>query len=221
MAQATVAVDGEGGCRMIELRDVRLTDLPALYAISLATGHAGRDASHLHREPRLIGEIYSAPYALLSPELAIVAEDADGVAGYVVGALDTDAWESRLEHEWWPQLREIYPDPGDRPEPSWDADQRRRYMIHRPVRTPRELTDPYPGHLHMNLLPRLQGRGVGAQLLAAWLARAAAAGLTAVHIGVNRHNPRGGAFWAREGFTDLPPLDGVFARTRWMGRRIG
>jgi GNAT superfamily N-acetyltransferase len=204
----------------MELRTAREDDLPALYAISLATGHAGGDASHLHRHGRLIGEIYSAPYAVLAPELAVVAEDADGVAGYVVGATDTAAWEARLERDWWPRLRTVYPDPGETPHPSWDADLRRSWMIHHPVRTPAELTGPHPAHLHMNLLPRIQGQGVGPRLLAAWFARAADQSASAVHIGVNRANVRGAAFWARQGFEDLPPLGGPFARTRWMGRRI-
>ncbi len=35
----------------------------ACYSISLATGFAGGDASHLYRDPRLMGHIYIAPYA--------------------------------------------------------------------------------------------------------------------------------------------------------------
>ncbi|HEX3364251.1 hypothetical protein [Phenylobacterium sp.] len=204
---------------MLELRNVNETDLSPLYAISLATGHAGGDASHLYQQGRLIGEIYSAPYAILAPEFTIVAEDSAGVAGYIVGAPDTVAWEAQLERDWWPRLRKLYPDPGQAPLSSWNADQRRCHMIHRPLSTPRELADAYPGHLHMNLLPRLQGQGVGPRMLSAWLARAAALDVRSVHIGVNRNNPRGASFWAKQGFNDLP-LPGAPARTRWMGVRI-
>jgi len=57
------------------LRQFQSEDLSVLYAISLETGHLGGDASHLYGDPRLIGHIYSAPYALLDPDLVLVAAD--------------------------------------------------------------------------------------------------------------------------------------------------
>ena len=54
----------------------------------------------------LFGELYAAPYGVLEPEHAFVLDDGAGVAvGYALGALDTLAFEARLEHEWWPPLR--------------------------------------------------------------------------------------------------------------------
>ena len=74
------------------VRPFQEQDLGALYAISLMTGHAGGDASHLYRDGRLMGHIYSAPYARLNPDLVHVAADRDGVVGFVAGALDTAPW---------------------------------------------------------------------------------------------------------------------------------
>lgn len=201
---------------MLALRQVRPEDLQALYAISLATGHEGGDASHLHGDGRLIGHIYSAPYALLDPALVLVAVDAAGACGFAAGALDTAAWEDRLEREWWPALRRRYADPGLVPMPSWTADQRRAFMIHHPARTPPAVADGYPAHLHLNLLPRAQGRGLGPRLLAGWLDLAAPRGTAALHVAVNRANARAVGFWERQGFAALegPPA----GRTLWMGR---
>ncbi len=56
-----------------------------------------------------MGHIYSAPYANLQSDLCLVAEDESGVAGFIVGAADTWAWERRLEQEWWPRLRQHIP----------------------------------------------------------------------------------------------------------------
>jgi len=203
---------------MVTLRPFAPDDLPALYAISLATGHRGGDASHLHQDPKLIGHIYSAPYALLDPGIALVAVDAEGVTGYAVGASDTTAWEAMLERRWWPALRCRYADPGDTPPATWTWDQRRAWMIHHPFSTPRAVVEAFPAHVHMNLAPRAQGQGVGRRLLAAWLDAAAAHGAGGVHVGVNAGNARGLRFWGREGFEVLTP-DGVAAgRTVWMGR---
>ena len=61
-------------------------------------------------DPRLFGEIYAAPYGVLEPEHALVLDDGAGAAiGYVLGALDTPAFEARCEAEWWPALRARHP----------------------------------------------------------------------------------------------------------------
>src|SRR3954465_4721814 len=121
---------------MPTIRPFRLDDLDALYRISLATGLAGGDASHLYADPRLMGHIYAAPYALLEPQLALVVEDGAGVAGFAVGTTDTRAGERIREQSWWPWLRERYAPPRGVDAAGWTPDQRRAFMIHRPALTP-------------------------------------------------------------------------------------
>ena len=203
---------------IVTLRDLRPEDLSALYAISLATGDAGKNASHLHQDPNLVGHIYSAPYALLCPELALVAADDVGVVGYVVGVADTALWEARLEREWWPALRREYADPSAISPREWTADQLRAFQIHHPRPTPAAVVAAYPAHIHLNLLERAQRQGVGSSLLEAWLALPACREISAAHVGVSRANAGGLGFWASQGFEALT-LDGVSsARTVWMGR---
>jgi GNAT superfamily N-acetyltransferase len=189
-------------------------DLEACYAVSLATGFEGGDASHLYRDRKLMGHIYLAPYALLEPTLALVVEDGEGVAGFAVGTADTMSWEERLERDWWPSLRGRYADSADVPAEERTPDQRRAFMIHHPAATPSEVSARYPAHLHMNLLPRTQRQGVGSTLLDVWLETV---GPRAVHVGVNRANAGGARFWAALGFEALP----VAGRTLWMGRGVG
>ena len=206
--------------KMLDIRPFRSGDLDALYRISLATGLAGGDASHLYADPRLIGHIYAAPYALLEPQLALVVEDGQGVAGFAVGTTDTTAWERRLEQSWWPSLRDRYALPAEADAAAWTADQRRAFMIHRPTPTPAAITRLYPAHLHMNLLPRLQKRGVGTKLLDRWIAAASAQGAKALHVAINRANTGALEFWGKMGFADLA-LDGLpQGRTVWMGRAM-
>ena len=67
-----------------------------------------------------------------------------------------------------------------------------------------EVDDPrWPSHLHMNLLPEARGRGAGAQLIAAWLARLRAVGSPGCHLGTLAENRVARAFFARMGFRDL------------------
>src|SRR3979490_1658415 len=202
----------------MKLRQFRSGDLNALYAISLATGHEGGDASHLYEDAKLMGHVYSAPYALLEPALVLVVVDGDEVAGFAAGAIDTSQWEDVLEQDWWPALRRRYPDPDAASLASWTADQRRASAIHHPERAPRDVVNAYPAHLHLNLLPSVQGQGVGSMLLRAWPGLAVERGATAVHAGVNRANLRALRFWRQNGFKDLKLEGRVESRTVWMGR---
>ena len=102
---------------------------------------------------RLMGHIYSAPYAWLEPQLAFVVEDQESVAGFVVGTVDTMAWEEKLERLWWPSLRRQYAIPPEIDAERWTHDQRRIVMIHRPTHTPPAIALKYPAHLHLNILP--------------------------------------------------------------------
>lgn len=202
----------------MKIRHAERSDLDACYAISLATGLAGGDASHLYRDPRMMGHIYVAPYVMLAPELAFVVEDEDGVAGFAVGTDDTEAWEDRLERQWWPELRARYADPRDVAPEQRTPDQRRASMIHHPERTPAAIVEAYPAHLHLNLLPRQQRRGVGGRLLDRWLDAASG---DAVHVGVNRANSGGVAFWRKCRFQPLTFASLQEGRTVWLGRDGG
>lgn len=198
-----------------EIRPYAPGDLDALYDISLKTGLAGGDATHLHAEPRIIGDIYAAPYAILEPDLALVVEDTEGVAGYMLGTLDTRAFEARQDQDWWPALRARYPDPKGVPGAQRTPDQARAARIHRPVATPEPLVAAYPAHLHINLLPRLQGQGVGERLVTTWLTLIRSRGANGVHLGCNAGNHRALRFYDRYGFRRFP-VDPPWPGTVWM-----
>ncbi len=201
-------------------RNARPDDLDQIYAISLATGHGGKDARHLYRDGRMVGHIYSAPYVVLNPEMTLVAEDELGIAGYIVGAYDTSAFEARLEREWWPALRAEYADPTGEPS-TWTAGEGRSFAIHHPRTMWAEIVEAYPAHIHMNLMPRLQGQGVGSRLLEQWVSEACNAGVRGIHLGVNAGNQGGLNFWSSRGFERLlPPLVPATEISVWFGRTL-
>lgn len=198
---------------MVTLRGFRPDDLDALYDISLVTGAAGQDATALHKDGRLIGHIYSAPYAVIEPAQAIVAEDEEGVAGYIVGTFDTDGFAARLEREWWPTLRERYAAPAFEPT---EADRGRIATIMRPSGNPPELVAEYPAHIHMNLRSRLRGQGIGMALLRRWIEQARAGGVKGIHLGASASNAGGIAFWQKCGFVPLQRTE----RAVWFGMKL-
>jgi len=197
---------------MAVIRLYRPEDIGALHRICLKTGDAGRDASAIYCDAEILGQVYAAPYAAHAPESAFVAEDRDGVGGYILGPADTRGFEKTLDAEWWPRLRVRYAEP-DTPQ---TADDRMAWLIHHPPRTPRRISEPWPAHLHINLLPRLQGRGLGARMIDRWLAAVGALGAPAAHLAVGARNARAVEFYRRYGFRELertgPPFDVI-----WFG----
>jgi ribosomal protein S18 acetylase RimI-like enzyme len=203
--------------RMVEIRAVRPNDLDDLYRICLTTGASGDDASPFYRDPRLVGHVYAAPYAILSPRSVLVVEDAEGVGGYIVGAPDTRDFEARLEAEWWPSLRAVYHDPSNEPRAGWSRDQLMSHKIHHPGRTSDEIVEPYPSHLHINLLPHLRGAGIGRQLMERWLATVREMGSHGAHLAVGGVNLRAIRFYHVCGFHELERRSGLALAPVWFG----
>ena len=81
----------------VRVRPYQPGDIDDLCRVCLLTAFNGADGTALFRDPRLPGQVYAAPYAIFEPSLAMVAQDADGVAGYIVAAFDSLAFEHGLE----------------------------------------------------------------------------------------------------------------------------
>ena len=211
------------------IRPAHPADRDALYAICLATGDGGSDATGLYDDPELLGHVYLGPYLALAPDLAFVvtagtdgrggvgggtAGQRDGATddrplGYCVGAADTVTFTRACEQRWWPGLRRAYPLQPERRAP----DQGLVEMIHHPPVTDPAVVAGFPGHLHIDLLPAAQGRGAGRALIGRFLAALVDAGCPGVHLGVAEDNARAIAFYRKVGFADLARAEG----TRLMG----
>lgn len=176
------------------------SDLDALYDICLRTGASGQDATALVEDPRLLGELYAAPYALFEPELAFVVDDGTGaVVGYVLGARDTTAFEARCERDWWPALRARHPLQPD----GQRFDDLLIALIHHRIPHAADLLAAHPSHLHIDLLAPIQGQGWGRRLIETLMSALRAAGSPGVHLGVSTRNHSAIAFYRRLGFTEL------------------
>ena len=183
---------------MLTLRPATLHDLPGVYRVCLETGDAGRDATALYRNPDLLGHVYVGPYVVGEPELATVVADRDGVAGYLLAAADTVAFEAWAERSWWPALRDQYPVTHDA-----SADGEMIRTIHEPPAPPAGVVEAYPAHLHIDLLPRAQGQGFGRALIERLLDQLQARGSRGVHLEVASDNDNAIGFYRHLGFEQL------------------
>jgi ribosomal protein S18 acetylase RimI-like enzyme len=192
-----------------EIRRVRPDDLDALYDICLRTGDAGADGTHLYASSTLLGDLFVAPYAVLEPEHAFVIDGGpgEGVQGYVVGALDSRAFEARCEAEWYPAARERHA--GDEPRPGME--QIMQALLASPPRAHDSVVARYPSHLHIDLLPPYQSGGWGRRMMTTLFDALRADGSPGVHLGVSEANQRAVGFYAHLGMEELH-ADG-FTRT--------
>ena len=58
---------------------------------------------------------FVGPYTSLSPELSFVVEDSEGVCGYVLAVLDSEAFYQQFKKEWLPTVIGNYPAPLPKP----------------------------------------------------------------------------------------------------------
>ena len=192
------------------MREATLHDLPGVYRVCLRTGAAGTDATSLHADPDLLGHLWAGPYLVHPGSIGLVVQDEEGVAGYCVGTPDTTAFEDWLDSAWFPPLRERHPVGSG----ATEADRGVVDWIHHPRRPSAHLVATHPAHLHIDLLPRLQGQGWGRRLMDEMGRRLSAAGASGVHLGVDPANEGATAFYERLGFTRFGGDRGA----PWYGR---
>ncbi|MBX3743909.1 MAG: GNAT family N-acetyltransferase [Verrucomicrobiae bacterium] len=200
-APATI-VEGKGD-GSFRLRPFRPGDEAGAYEVCLKTGDHGADGEPFYREdPDALGRIYVGPYLAFEPDLAWILEDDAGVAGYVLGALDSKAFYRRYTGEWCPALARTFPEPTGDPS-GWTRVQQAHFLYHHPETYCPEPYDAFPSHLHIDLLPRAQGRGWGRRMIGALLERLRQGGSPGVHLGVSWRNSRAEVFYRRLGFREL------------------
>ncbi|MEV6493617.1 GNAT family N-acetyltransferase [Actinoplanes sp. NPDC051633] len=185
-----------------QIRPYRPADLDAVYDICVRTADSGEDARGMYVDDRLMGDIFAVPYVTLEPEHAHVIDDGAGNAvGYILGTADTVAFAHRCRAEWLPATAGRYPDPAVPPVTPTD------FMLGLHLHPERmivpELAE-YPAHLHIDLLPEWQGKGLGRGLMEAFLTGLHRAGVPKVHLGMAPGNTKARAFYAKLGFTEIP-----------------
>lgn len=185
------------------IRDYRPGDESAAYYVCLKTGDHGRDGEPYYREdPDALGRIYVGPYLRFEPELALLLQDDSGVCGYALAALDSHRFYDRYERQWRQALVREYPQPvGDRQH--WSRVQQVYHSYHHPDYFCPEPYDQYPSHLHIDLLPRVQGQGHGRRMIEQLLARLRRLGSPGVHLGMSVSNSPAYGFYRQLGFTEL------------------
>lgn len=179
------------------MRPFRPGDEPAIARICLATADNGADATGQLDDDDILPELFALPYLARHPEFVRIVESDDGrPIGYIVGAPDSGDFESWFGSTWWPRNGERWP------MPATFASRTDGMIGYGYSRGHGDIlvSDAFPAHLHIDLLPEAQGAGWGRALIAELGSALRAAGVAGVHADVSKENEGALRFYPRVGF---------------------
>ena len=202
------------------IRPASLGDEAGASYVCLKTGDHGRDGEPFYLEdPDALGRIYVGPYLAFEPQSSLILEDEDGICGYALGAFDSRAFYARYDSEWRPDLCRRFPAPAGNPQ-VWTRVQQAHHTYHHPDYFCPEPYDAYPSHLHIDLLPRAQGRGYGRRMLERIMDTLRQRGSPGAHLGVSTRNLPAQAFYRRLGFQELTRVGSAEDGCIYMGTTL-
>ncbi len=166
------------------LRQAHPEDLEHLGNIAYDTGFFGKPADIYFGDRRLFTDLWVRPYLFGPGHCNLVAELAGEVVGYIIGSPDIRRYERYMLTTLAPYLLRRWL-AGNYPR--WRRSLRflLRALRYRSRHAPVER---YPAQLHLNLLPRARGQGLGKALLESHLDCLSASGVPGVQLSTTREN---------------------------------
>jgi ribosomal protein S18 acetylase RimI-like enzyme len=202
------------------IRPAKAADQAGAYQVCLKTGDFGKDGEAFYREdPDALGRIFVGPYLAFEPELSLILEDGQGICGYALGAFDSHIFFARYEAEWRSGLCARFSAPKGDPS-QWTRVQEIHNCYHHPDYFCPEPYDHYPSHLHIDLLPRAQGRGYGRRMLEQVMETLRARGSPGAHLGVSMMNASALKFYLHLGFRELVRVGSGKDGCIYLGKRF-
>ncbi len=187
---------------MITVRPYQPRDREHVVTVCHRTGYFGKPAAPYFKDAELFGLLFTAYYTEFEPRLSFVADDNGTAVGYIIGSADTEAQREAFSRLIVPRIvkrmltRTLFCHPGDVLFLLGLADhedfEAKLYTA--------DLVTNFPAHLHMNVLPEYQRRGLGSQLMDRFLSALRASGAPGVHLVTSSENKKALPFYQKEGF---------------------
>lgn len=193
---------------MIEIRPCQSRDRDAVVTICHRTGYFGEDAAPYFKDADLFGLLFTAYYLDHEPEHCFVADDNGAAVGYIIGSVDTEAQREAFSRLIVPRIvkraftRTLFRHPGD----VWFLLGLTDHADYEKELFTEDLVTNYPAHLHMNVLPDYQRRGLGGRLMARFVEAMRTAGAPGVHLVTSTENKKALPFYHKEGFVVFKEL---------------
>ena len=186
------------------IRPFRPSDRAVVRTICCDTAFMGQPIDRFFSDRELFADATSRYYTDFEAQSLLVAEIGGQIAGYFFGCADTMNFRSAITRHGAPQLilkglaRGVF----------WRRGTRRfilgvmRSVAAGQIKLPAPLPD-YPAHLHINLLEKSRGHGLGGKLIESGLAQLRDAGAIGVHLQTMKQNKTAVGFFSRFGFQPI------------------
>lgn len=183
----------------LKLRVASPNDEAGIAHVCLLTADSGKDASALYSRADLPALIWATPYLHHSLQNCFVVVQDENVVGFIVTTPNTRRFEQWQRISWWPQVETKLKDF----RPQTERDHAALSAIQSMKRPAPEYADQYPAHLHINLLPEVQGTGYGRKLMMSALDKLKSERVSGIHLGVAEQNANAIGFYDALGFTKI------------------
>lgn len=178
----------------VSIRKATQQDLPYIYEICLKTGFIGKDATPLFNAPTMLGSYYAAPYIAFDADSCFVATLENIPCGYILCTKDSAVFYDWLEKSWLPTIRSFY---NNDFKPKTINEEEMLKTINTTVVSENPLFTEYPAHLHIDLLPEIQGMGFGRKLFETLKEHLKSQNVKGFHLGVSGKNKNAIAFYEK------------------------
>lgn len=190
------------------IRNFRPPDEAAVQEITFRTGFKGKDLTgkNYFDDKRLFFLIFAYYYTRYEPEQFFVAVDTkdDTVVGFIGGTTDTEAKQRtfRKKMVWRIVARTFLITSWRYPRTFKTVLSMMRMMgdVQENRAKRAALWAEYPAHLHINLLPDYQSRGLGTRLMKRFERHLIHRGIKGVHLDTTSHNHKAVPFYGKMGF---------------------
>jgi len=186
----------------VTIRRASIEDLDALRRVCILTGDNGTDATGRWSKDALLPDVYLEPYLRYPDGWGWVVDEGRGPVGYIVAVADTAAFVDWWRCSWIKEFVDRHGREAQRAQERWlfEAATRPEMML------TGDSWEHFPAHLHIDLLPEAQGRGLGRELLRTLGQELERAGVPGVHLRVGEANVDAAAFYRRLRFDSPEPF---------------
>ena len=202
------------------IRLAQASDQAAAYYVCLKTGDHGADGEPFYRDdPDALGRIFVGPYLAYEPELSLVLVDDQGLCGYALAAQASRDFYARYDRQWRPQLCEQFPLPQGDPA-TWTRAAMVHSWYHQPEYFCPQPYEDYPSHMHIDLLQRARGQGLGRRMMEQLMDALRQRGSPGAHLNVSVRNTPAQGFYRRLGFHELARRGTTTDGSVYLGKKF-
>jgi len=175
------------------------------------TGFFGEDASPHFKDRELFGLIFTSYYIDFEPENAFVAKENDAIVGYIIGTDDTIAQRENFDRFFIPKIVKrmfgytLFHHPRDF---FFILRLKGISKYEEEIYTP-DFLERFPAHLHINLLPDYQGRGLGTRLMSIFEERMRGLDIRGIHLITSTENIKAVPFYGKMGYEIIKELPDI------------